>query len=32
MPFISEELYQKLPQFEGKIQSITRAHYPTPLD
>lgn len=32
MPFISEELYQKLPQFGGKVKSITRANYPTPLD
>jgi valyl-tRNA synthetase len=32
MPFISEELYQKLPQFDGKVQSITKANYPTPLD
>lgn len=32
MPFISEELYQKLPQFDGKVKSITRANYPTPLD
>ena len=32
MPFISEELYQKLPQFDVKVQSITKANYPTPLD
>ena len=28
MPFISEELYQKLPNFEGKFSSITRSTYP----
>ena len=28
MPFISEELYQKLPEFEGKIESICIAQYP----
>lgn len=32
MPFISEELYQKLPNFNGKVTSITRANYPLPLD
>jgi valyl-tRNA synthetase len=31
MPFISEELYQKLPAFDGKAKSITIAPYPTPL-
>lgn len=30
MPFISEELYQKLPNFEGKATSITKAAYPEP--
>jgi len=29
MPFISEELYQKLPQWSGKIESICIAPYPT---
>lgn len=28
MPFISEELYQKLPNFNGKIESICIAPYP----
>lgn len=28
MPFISEELYQKLPNFPGKAASITRGDYP----
>jgi valyl-tRNA synthetase len=32
MPFISEELYQKLPNFAGKVKSITIAPYPTPLE
>jgi valyl-tRNA synthetase len=32
MPFISEELYQKLPAFNGKVQSITKADYPRALD
>lgn len=32
MPFISEELYLKLPAFDGKLKSITRANYPVPLD
>jgi len=31
MPFISEELYQKLPAFPGKVQSITIAPYPQPI-
>ena len=31
MPFISEELYQKLPAFTGKAKSITIAPFPTPL-
>ena len=31
MPFISEELYQKLPNFPGKVKSITIAPYPVPL-
>lgn len=31
MPFISEELYQKLPSFNGKAKSITIAPYPTAL-
>ena len=30
MPFISEELYQKLPKFEGKESSITKSAYPEP--
>ena len=29
MPFISEELYQKLPVWPGKIESICIAPYPT---
>lgn len=32
MPFISEELYQKLPAFPGKAKSITIAPFPTPLE
>lgn len=28
MPFITEELYQKLPPFPGKALSITKAEYP----
>ena len=32
MPFISEELYQKLPQFPGKAKSITIAPFPVPLE
>ncbi len=32
MPFLTEELYQKLPQFQNKAKSITKAPYPTPLD
>jgi valyl-tRNA synthetase len=32
MPFISEELYQKLPNFNGKCESITRSPYPVPLE
>lgn len=28
MPFLTEELYQKLPAFEGKAKSITIAEYP----
>jgi valyl-tRNA synthetase len=28
MPFITEELYQKLPRFEGKSETITKAPYP----
>jgi valyl-tRNA synthetase len=32
MPFVSEELYQILPAFEGKAKSITRAAYPVALD
>lgn len=28
MPFITEELYQKLPQFPGKALSITKAEFP----
>lgn len=28
MPFVTEELYQKLPAFEGKAKSITIASYP----
>jgi valyl-tRNA synthetase len=28
MPFISEELYQKLPKFEGKAEAICIAPYP----
>ncbi len=32
MPFISEELYQKLPNFAGKAKSITIAPYPTPIE
>lgn len=28
MPFISEDLYQKLPQFEQKSESISIASYP----
>lgn len=31
MPFITEELYQKLPSFPGKAKSITIAPYPTAL-
>lgn len=30
MPFISEELYQKLPAWSGKAESIVIAPYPTP--
>jgi valyl-tRNA synthetase len=29
MPFISEELYQKFPSFEGKLDSICVNEYPT---
>lgn len=32
MPFISEELYQKLATFPGKAKSITIAPFPTPLE
>ena len=32
MPFVSEELYQILPNFEGKSKSITRASYPVAFD
>ena len=32
MPFISEELYQKLPDFPNKAKSITIAPYPTPIE
>lgn len=32
MPFISEELYQKLPNFNGKCETITRSPYPVPLE
>jgi valyl-tRNA synthetase len=32
MPFISEELYQKLPAFPGKAKSITIAPFPAPLE
>ena len=32
MPFLSEELYQKLPQYDGKCESITKAPYPEPLE
>lgn len=28
MPFITEELYQKLPDFKGKAKSIMIASYP----
>jgi len=28
MPFLSEELYQKLPAFAGKCESIVIANYP----
>eukprot|EP01017_Pseudomicrothorax_dubius_P043900 TRINITY_DN7375_c0_g4_i1.p1 TRINITY_DN7375_c0_g4~~TRINITY_DN7375_c0_g4_i1.p1 ORF type:complete len:685 (-),score=249.13 TRINITY_DN7375_c0_g4_i1:1407-3461(-) len=28
MPFLSEELYQKLPQFAGKAESVSIAEYP----
>ena len=32
MPFITEELYQKLPEFPDKKKSITIAPYPRPLE
>jgi valyl-tRNA synthetase len=32
MPFITEELYQKLPAFPGKAKSIVIAPFPTPID
>lgn len=32
MPFVSEELYQILPNFVGKSKSITRASYPVVFD
>ena len=32
MPFVSEELYQKLPDFAGKCKSITKAPYPTTME
>lgn len=32
MPFISEELYQKLPNFDGKAKSITISPYPISLE
>lgn len=32
MPFITEELYQKLPNFPGKAKSITIAPFPTALE
>ena len=32
MPFITEELYQKLPSFPKKAKSITIAPYPTPIE
>lgn len=32
MPFITEELYQKLPEFPGKMKSITIAPFPTSLE
>ena len=28
MPYISEELYQKLPEFEGKSKTLVIAPYP----
>jgi len=31
MPFISEELYQKLPNYPNKAKSITIAPFPAPL-
>jgi valyl-tRNA synthetase len=30
MPFISEELYQKLPEYQGKCKTITKSPYPEP--
>ena len=32
MPFVSEELYQKLPNFKGKAKSLTIAEFPTIVD
>lgn len=32
MPFISQQLYQKLPAFPGKCKSIVIAPYPTPIE
>mgnify|MGYP002077653732 CR=1 FL=1 len=32
MPFLTEELYQKLPSFEGKKESISIATYPQALE
>ena len=32
MPFLSEELYQKLPNFGTKAQTITKAPYPVSLE
>ena len=31
MPFLTEELYQKLPNFPNKAKSISIAEYPTPI-
>ena len=32
MPFLSEELYQKLPKFENKYETVSLSDFPEPKD